>query len=86
MPQRFGWPRWKRLLTAMPSEEDLAKMVKQLQTAEERHRRKLGEFEGREAKYQSIDRELEIANARYETRVEGIEIGAAWPRRYRFGS
>lgn len=56
----------ERLLTAMPSEEDLAKMVKQLQTAEERHRRKLREFEGREAKYQSIDRELEIANARYE--------------------
>ena len=56
----------ERLLTAMPSEEDLAEMVKHLKTVEDRHRRKLREFEGREAQCQSLERELEIANARYE--------------------
>ena len=56
----------ERLLTAMPSEEDLAGMVAHLQNVEGTFRDKQREHDAREAKLQAMERELEIAKARYD--------------------
>jgi DNA sulfur modification protein DndD len=56
----------ERLLTAMPSEEDLAGMVAHLQRAEEGYRNKQREHDAREAQLQAADRGLEIVKARYD--------------------